>query len=242
MVEAFNLIEFFGVAALFGWLTFLVATDDMVKRIEQDREDREQSQGGETKDTEKTKKQRQKDEEERRKKNEESQKRTRTTLNAINDYFIISFVFYAIAALADYFFKHHTVLGESAEYGLAGLTVAAFAAGTMLLALPVVYLLLLDHGRDVFVQRRDYALCLCIATVANIVMLALVLPKYPPSSRSIIAVPSLLTIVGFSIAMTGKMTVRRFIVVLAWFLLSWAAVALLVALKMTYWDFSPILT
>jgi hypothetical protein len=237
LVEAFNLIEFFGVAALFGWLTFLVATDDMVKRIEQGREEREaKSQRGKTKD--KTVEEVPKEKEDQQKQKE---KETRRTLNTINDYFIISFLFYAFAAVADYFFAHKTILGESARYGLAGLTAATFATGTIVLALPVVYLLFLDHGRDVFVQQRSYALGLCISTVANIIMLALVLPK-SSSGRPIIIVPMLFTFAGFCLAMAGKMTVRRFIEVWLLFLLSWVVVGLMVALNITYLDFSPVVS
>jgi hypothetical protein len=230
LVEAFNLIEFFGVAALFGWFTFLVGTNDMIDRIESDRKEREER-------TKKTKtfwpfgkdaKQVEKEKEERQE--------TRRKLNTINDYFIISFVFYAIAALSDYFFKHHTILGESAEYGLASLTLVSFAAGTMVLALPVLYLLLLDSGRNVFVQRKLYAFAFAFLSVGIIVALALVLPKDPPTRRYIIAVPSLVTMGGLYWAMADKMTARRLVEVLSVFLLSWVAVAILVALKITYLD------
>jgi hypothetical protein len=196
LVEAFNLIEFFGVAALFGWLTFTVASDEVVERLGTNKAE------------------------------------LIGKLNTIGDYFIISFVLYGIAALADYLFFHYTVFGPNLTYFFAGLTFVAFAFGTLVLAWPAIYVWRLQRGKARFVQQVDYALVLFVLTISNIMALVLVLPE-DVDGRLIVIFPSIPTIAGLFLAMTRSLTLGTILKFVSLLVLSWLVLAVLVALGIT---------
>lgn len=213
LVEAFNLIEFFGVAALFGWLTFSVASDDVIKRFTA------------------------KDDKKNKDDNKDEKNDLRDTLNTVGDYFIISFVLYGIAALADYLFFHYTVFGSNLSYFFASLTFVAFAFGTLVLAWPAIYVWRLQRGKARFVQHVDYALVLFVLTISNIMALVLVLPE-DVKGRLIVIWPSIPTVAGLFLTMTRRLTldmIRKFVSLLV---LSWVVLAVLVALGFTSFTFS----
>lgn len=197
MVEAFNLIEFFGVAALLGWFTFSVAIEDLLRRFKRKRGMREK-------------------------------------LIRINDYFAISFGFYAIAGMADYFFWHETVFGR--QYDFAALTVVAFACGTLVLTWPVLYLQLLQRRATIFVQKMNYALVLCVATVANIMLLVLMLPD-SPVARTTVIFTSLPTVLGLLFAMSEERIGAAIGLLAVFAVLSWIVLGVFSVLGWTSFRF-----
>lgn len=210
LIEAVNLIEFFGAAALFGWLTYTVGIDDLLKRVN----DAEKMKAAKAKIA-------------------EPKLTQRETLDAINDYFILSFILYGASIIADYFKWHPTVLGAGAVYGFAGLTALAFALGTIVLMCPVAYLFCLIHGRQVFVQGVGAASAFFLMTVVDILTLALMLPR-DPVGRTALLFPGIVAFVGLGYGMLGKFNIRRLALFLFAELLSWATLAILVILGITH--------
>lgn len=142
MVEAFDLIEFFAVASLFGWLTFSGLTE-----------------------TEREKKAAKRDKE-----NELEKENAKRNLNTIRGYFFISFIFYAMSASSDYFFHHPSLLGVIfPSYTFAVGTIVSFVFGTTILVLPLIVIQLVGWERlgSTHVPPIDYVLGFSLPAVVS---------------------------------------------------------------------------
>ncbi len=110
MVTAFDIIQYFSVAALFGWLTFSYMTETNLRDIPK-----------------------------------RKRKIAKENLIIINQLFILSFLFFALAAISDYLLHHLTISGGVellVHYNEAIVWLAvSFLTGLGLLIAPIAYIL-----------------------------------------------------------------------------------------------------
>ena len=115
LIDLFNLIEFFGFAAIFGWLAFARLNDEEITKI--------RTRPHEGKDT-----------------REERQARAKANLYALGNYFLIAFLCYSIAGISDYLYWHtHHQLGVFLTQDVMfAVTLTSFFFATLILPVPFI--------------------------------------------------------------------------------------------------------
>jgi hypothetical protein len=150
LIDLFNLIEFFGFAAIFGWLTFARLNDEEIKKLRKVPNEIKEAK-------------------------EERESRARTNLYALGNLFLISFLFYSVAAIADYLFWHmsNPLNGFLTKPLMFSVTLTSFVIATLVLPVPFVIVASIPRlGRDIGDLRLapfDVTLALCVlAALSNI--------------------------------------------------------------------------
>jgi hypothetical protein len=129
-------------------------------------------------------------------------------LHTINDYFVISFTFYAIAAFADYSLHHPSLFDMS--YTFAVITVASFAAGTATLALPIVIVRYVEWRGKVFVPPVSRTFGFLIAT-AETNALAWAVLRQDSFVRAGFIIPTVVSWCGLVLALKSRKLTGRIV-------------------------------